>query len=114
MPAVQRGQVKKLSGGSWAYRYRDASGRRRQVGGFKTKGEARDALDVALERVRLGPLVAARRNWTLAELVERYLAQHQAAPATIARLGAMLAKAVAAFGGVPRAGTPPGRARRLG
>ena len=100
MPSVQRGQVFKLDGGSWAYRYRE-HGRRRQVGGFKTKGEARDALDVALERLRLGPLVAARRNWTLAELVERYLAQHQAAPATIARLRAMLAKAVAAFGDVP-------------
>jgi integrase len=100
MPSVQRGQVYKLAGGSWAYRYRD-HGRRRQVGGFNTKGEARDALDVALERVRLGPLVAARRNWTLAELVERYLAQHQAAPATIARLRAMLAKAVAAFGEFP-------------
>jgi integrase len=32
--------------------------------------------------------------------VERYLAQHQAAPATIARLRAMLKKAVAAFGDV--------------
>src|SRR5918995_423770 len=100
MPSVQRGQVYKLDGGSWAYRYRD-HGRRRQVGGFKTKGEAREALDAALELVRLGPLAAARRNWTLAELVERYLAQHQAAPATIARLRAMLAKAVSTFGDVP-------------
>ena len=100
MPAVQRGELKKLGGGSWAFRYRD-HGRRRQVGGFKTKGEAGEALDAALDRARLGPLVAARRNWTLAELVERYLAQHQAAPATIARLRAMLAKAVAAFGEVP-------------
>ena len=67
------------------------------MGGFKTKGQARDALDAALELVRLGPLAAARRNWTLAELVERY----QAAPATIARLRAMLAKAVAAFDEIP-------------
>ena len=27
MPAVQRGEDKKLSGGGWAYRYRDASGK---------------------------------------------------------------------------------------
>jgi hypothetical protein len=38
MPSIQRGQVYKLAGGSWAYRYRDENGRRRQVGGFKTKG----------------------------------------------------------------------------
>ncbi len=34
-----------LAGGSWAYRYRDERRRRRQTGGFKTNGEARDALD---------------------------------------------------------------------
>ena len=28
MPSVQRGQVRKLAGGSWAYRYRDESGKR--------------------------------------------------------------------------------------
>jgi integrase len=101
MPSVQRGQIYKLKGGSWAYRYRDASRRRRQVGGFRTKGEASAALDRALEERRLGPLVTARRAWTLAELVERFLAQHQAAPATLARLRAMTAKATAAFGDVP-------------
>ena len=36
----------------------------------------------------------------MAELVERYLAQHQASPATIARLKAMLKKATTAFGDV--------------
>jgi integrase len=100
MPSVQRGQVYKLGGGSWAYRYRDEHGRRRQRGGFKTKGEASDALSDALDVARLGPLAAARRDWTVAELVERYLAQHQAAPATIARLTAMTKKATAAFGDV--------------
>jgi integrase len=100
MPSVQQGQVYKLAGGSWAYRFW-SNGRRPQVGGFKTKGEARAALDLALERARLGPLAAARREWTLAELVDRYLAQHQAAPATIARLKAMTAKATVAFGNVP-------------
>ncbi|MET1009692.1 MAG: site-specific integrase [Gaiellaceae bacterium] len=101
MPSVQRGQVFKLGGGSWAYRFRDEHGRRRQVGGFRTKGEGRLKLEEALERARLGPLAASRRDWTLSELVDRYLEQHQASPATIARLKAMLAKATAAFGEVP-------------
>jgi integrase len=101
MPAIQRGQVYKLRGGSWAYRYRDTSGKRRQRGGFKTKGEASAALSSALDEVRLGPLAASRREWTLAELSARYLDQHQAAPATIARLTYMLRKAEAAFGEVP-------------
>jgi integrase len=101
MPSIQRGQVYKLAGGSWAYRHYDAQGKRRQVGGFRTKGEASDALSNALDDVRLGPLVAARRSWTISDLVERFLAQHQAAPATIARLKAMTKKATAAFGDVP-------------
>jgi hypothetical protein len=101
MPAIQRGQVRKLTGGSWAYRYYDENGRRRQVGGFGTKGEASAAVSLALDRARLGPLAAARQDWTLGELVNRYLEQHQAAPATIARLRAMLAKTTAAFGDVP-------------
>jgi len=42
MPSVQHGQVKKLGGGSWAYRYRDEHGARRQVGGFPTKGGGPD------------------------------------------------------------------------
>jgi hypothetical protein len=108
MPTVQRGQTYKLQSRDpetgrplWAYRYRDEHGRRRQVGGFRSKTEAGTALDAALERARLGPLAAARRDWTLSELVDRYLEQHQAAPATIARLKAMLAKATGAFGDVP-------------
>jgi integrase len=84
-----------------AYRYRDASGKRRQRGGFKTKGEASAALSSALDDVRLGPLAASRRQWTLSELSNRYLAQHQAAPATIARLRFMLKKAEATFGELP-------------
>jgi hypothetical protein len=37
MPSVQRGQVYRLDGGSWAYRYRDEHKRRRQRGGFATR-----------------------------------------------------------------------------
>lgn len=98
MPAVQRGQTVKLAD-SWAYRYRDAAGRRRQVGGFRSRSEARAVLDETLRRMRLGGLY--REDVTLAELVDRYLAQHQADPATIKKLRSDLRQAVRAFGDVP-------------
>ena len=88
MPSTQRGQIYRLAGGSWAYRYRDEHKRRRQKGGFGTRSEALEALDDALKTAR-NPGRARRRDWTVAELVDRYLAQHQASPATIARLQAM-------------------------
>jgi integrase len=99
MPSVQRGQVYRLDGGSWAYRYRDEHKRRRQRGGFATRSEALEALDDALRTAR-NPERAIRRDWTVSELVVRYMAQHQAAPATIARLNAMTKKATEAFGDV--------------
>jgi len=99
MPSVQRGQIYRLGGGSWAYRYRDERKQRKQVGGFSTRAEAVEALDDALKLAR-NPERARRRDWTLDELVERYLAQHQAATATMARLTLMTGKATAAFGDV--------------
>jgi integrase len=99
MPSVQHGQVFKLDGGSWAYRYRDATGRRRQVGGFRTRSEARAVLDEELRRMRLGGLY--REDVTLAKLVDRYLAQHQADEATIRKLRSDLRQAVRAFGDMP-------------
>jgi hypothetical protein len=99
MPSVQRGQVYKLVGGSWAYRYRDEFKRRRQKGGFPTRTEALEALDDALKTAR-NPERTRRRELTVSELVDRYLAQHQASPATIARLKAMSKKATEAFGEV--------------
>jgi integrase len=97
VPAVQRGQVYKLRGGSWAYRFRDEHGRRRQVSGFRTKGEASAKLAEALERVRIGP---KRRELTVSDLVERYIAQHQAERSTIAKMRWLLKKAEEAFGDV--------------
>ena len=97
MPSIQRGQVFKLGGGSWAYRYRD-HGRRRQVGGFKTKGEARDALDAALVVARGGPRASERRGWTLSQLVDAYLAQHQVGEHRTATLRWLLRKATDPFG----------------
>ena len=97
MPSLQRGSVFKLDGGQWAYRLaRDEQGRRRQVGGFKSKGEARDACDRHVARV-LDPHASARHDPTLAELVDSYLEQHQADPATIAKLRSQLRHATAAF-----------------
>ena len=100
MPSVQRGQVYRLSGGSWAYRYRDEHGCRRQVGGFQTKGAASDALSVALQRAKLGPLY--RRDLTIRELVGEYLEQHAAGvdADTITKLNWQLKHTLDAFGDV--------------
>lgn len=101
---AQQGQVIKLKTRGadgkplWAYRYRvDGRGSARpQVGGFASQGEALQALKIALERLhRHNGLVA---QITLSELVGEYLAQHEAAPGTIAKLRWLLAKATGAFG----------------
>jgi integrase len=98
MPSVQRGSVFKLAGGLWAYRLaRDEHGDRRQVGGFGTKGEARAACDRHVARV-LDPLAVRRHDPTFSELVDNYLEQHQADPATISKLRRQLKQATAAFG----------------
>lgn len=82
----------------WAYRLaQDEQGSRRQVGGFGTKGEARAACDRHVARV-LDPHTLARRDPTLAELVDGYLEQHQADPVTIAKLRRQLRHTTAAFG----------------
>jgi integrase len=100
MPSPQRGQVLKQPSG-WAYRYRDASGRRQQHGRFPTRREAVEALEAALREVRTGS--AARRELTVAELVAEFLAQHVAAPATLATLRARLRYFDRAFGERPLA-----------
>lgn len=94
MPSRQRGQVFKLDGGGWAFRYRDTSGRRPQVGGFETKGEASEALRQALDARR--PSAARRR--TVRETVADYLAQHDVDPATTEKLRRQLRQAEAVFG----------------
>ena len=73
----QRGQVFRAPARSWAIRYYDAAGERRQRNGFRTRKEARAALDEALRRVRLGPLF--RPRMTLRELDVAYLEQYDAA-----------------------------------
>jgi hypothetical protein len=101
---IQQGQVFELeTRGSdgrrlWAYRYR-AGGRgakRVQRGGFASEQDASDALERALERLRREGQMT--RTLTLAELVEEYLAQHDAEPVTIEKRRWLLRKVVAAFG----------------
>jgi integrase len=96
---AQRGQILRTSGGLWAIRYRDAEGRRPQQTGFRTKAEAREALEEALRRVRLGPL--HRPNVTLQELVDAYVAQYDVAPSTVAWLRDNMRPALERLGDQP-------------
>jgi integrase len=96
---AQRGSIFRTEGGMWAIRYRDVHGRRPRETGFRTKGEAREALEEALRRVRLGSLY--RPRVTLRELTDAYLEQHQAAPSTLAWLRDSMRPALARFGDDP-------------
>ena len=93
---AQRGQVYKRHG-SWRYRYYIAPGQRRERGGFRTKGEARERLEEELRLLRTG----RQPDVTLAELVDRFLVEHEASPRTIERLEWMLRKATVVWGGRP-------------
>jgi integrase len=73
-----------------------AGAKRVQRGGFASEQDASDALERALERLRREGQMT--RTLTLAELVEEYLAQHDAEPVMIEKLRWLLRKAVAAFG----------------
>ena len=102
---MQQGQVfelkKRAVDGSpvWAYRYRTGGpgSRRLQRGGFSSERDAAEALERALEHLRRQNGVGS--TLTLKELVEEYLAQHDAEPETIEKLCWLLAKALRAFGG---------------
>jgi integrase len=92
MPAIQRGEVLKLLSRDretgkalWAYRYR-LDGRYKQMGGFRSKGEATAALGKALDASRLGQ----REMVTLQALVDEYLAAHNAETNTLKTLTARL------------------------
>lgn len=101
---LQQGQVFQLETQSrdgerlWAYRCRvgGRGSRRMQQGGFASELDAREALERALERLRREQRIP--RSLTLRELVDEYLAQHEAEPETIEKLRWLLAKSVAAFG----------------
>src|SRR6266498_4874727 len=101
---AQLGQVvqmkSKTAGGEalWGYRYRTGGrgSRRVQRGGFMSERDAGEALERALERLRRANGTAS--TLTLAELVDEYLAQHDAQPETIEKLRWLLTKAVLVFG----------------
>lgn len=93
---MQSGQVYRLQRG-WAYRYRAPDGKRPQRGGFRTKGEARAALNEALQRMSRGKSLAVEPP-TLTGLVGEYLQQHVAEDITIETLRYRLQHAVEAFG----------------
>jgi len=82
----------------WAYRYRlgGRGSKRVQRGGFASEVDARAALKRALEKLRREHGVA--RTLTLTELVDEYLAQHEASPVTLEKLRFLLTRAEAAFG----------------
>jgi hypothetical protein len=71
----------------WGYRYRTGGrgSRRVQRGGFETQHAARAALDQALESLRRSDPTRTG-SLTLAELVDAYLAQHDAEQVTIDKL----------------------------
>jgi hypothetical protein len=95
---LQQRQVFKLTsrdadgGALSAYRYRTGGreSERVQRGGVSSEGDARAALERALEKLRRAN--GTVRALTLAELVEQYLAQHEAAPVTLEKLRWLLAK----------------------
>jgi integrase len=93
---MQSGQVYRLQRG-WAYRYRAPDGKRPQRGGFRTKGEARAALNEAPQRMSRGKSLAVEPP-TLTGLVGEYLQGHVAEDITIETLRYRLQHAVEAFG----------------
>jgi integrase len=107
MPPVQEGAVHKLkSGNGWYYRLpRDpVTGKKTQVGGFKTKGEARVALDDAMTKLRLGH--SYRPEMTFGELVDEFFAQYVGVTARTRRtlrewLGPVEGGALTVFGPIP-------------
>jgi integrase len=96
---AQRGQIFRAPAGSWAIRYYDAQGKRCQRNGFRTRGEARAALEETLRRVRLGPLY--RPHMTLRQLGDAFLEQYDAAPASVAWVRYNLGASLGRFGDLP-------------
>lgn len=95
---IRTGEIKRTTGG-WAIRFRDARGIRKQRGGFRTKGEAKLALDDELRKARLGPLY--RPEVTLQQLVDAFLEQYEGAPASKSWLRYYLIKATDEWGDEP-------------
>ena len=102
MPSFQRGQIIHQASG-WAFRYRDADGRRQQHGRFKSRRGAIEALDAALAEVRNGPAPDEPRELSVDELCDEFEAQHVAEPGTTATMRTRLRYFRRAFGERPLA-----------
>src|SRR3954454_15994582 len=87
---AQGGQVFRAPAGSWAIRYYDAAGQRRQRNGFRTRGEAGGALGEGARRGGRGPL--SKPRMTLRELDAAYLEQYDAADSSVKWLSYNLGK----------------------
>lgn len=103
---AQHGQVFPLkstaaNGTAWAYRYRvgGRTSKRVQRGGFPTELAASQALERELDRLRQEQ--GLRETPALSELVDAYLAQHDAEPETLEKLRWLLTKATRSFGELP-------------
>jgi integrase len=94
MPAKQQGQVFRNRGRNWAFRYYDADGVRRTEGGFATKSKAAEAKKRKLEEIEQ-PL---RRELTVQELVDEFLAQYDREPNSVATLTANIKHVTGKFG----------------
>jgi integrase len=106
MPSVQRGQVVRRPSGSWAARFYDETGTRRQQGGFQTRSDALAWLGRKVEEVaalRRGDPSALRRRQmlTLQALVDEYLETYTGEANTKRTLTARLRYATRTFGDVP-------------
>ncbi|MDP2712566.1 MAG: tyrosine-type recombinase/integrase [Solirubrobacteraceae bacterium] len=95
---ARTGEIKRTATG-WAIRYRDARGNRKQRAGFRTKADAKKALDEELRKASLGPL--HRPEVTLRELVDVFMEQYEAAPASREWMRHHLGKATAELGDIP-------------
>src|SRR5262245_8184295 len=99
MPAEARGHVRKLPSGKWQLRYYNRNGRHRSGGVFASKTEALNHYrDVVEPEISGKPI--ARRDFTLAELVDTFLDRHEmvAQPATIATLRNRMKRPLDEFG----------------
>lgn len=96
---ARTGQTFRAPSGSWAIRYRDGSGRRRQRNGFNTQREAKAVLDEEMRRARLGVLYQPDR--TLSELVDAFLEQYDVAPSSVVWIRTNVKAALDRFGDRP-------------
>jgi integrase len=106
---MQTGSVLR-SGRGWRGYYREG-GKRRGTETFTRKGEARDALNRELDRVRVGD--GYMPPITLAELADRFLAQYAAGPETVKFARRRLVRPVAALGAAQAGDVTPEALQRV-